>query len=149
MENKDFSKPKTIITKRPDGSKRVQVLFTDISLTDQSSKKACDINNILKQYSKQGITPQIITDPKYYRDNSSTLDFNDAFNVVNRAMDEFNSLHPDLRKLMDNDPSNLESFIQNPDNYDMLIKHKVIVQRQPKAPEQPKTPEKQDKDKKD
>lgn len=117
------------ITIRPNGTRRVTIQTTDVSLTDQSMKKATDINNILKQYSTQGITPTQITDPKFYQDVSNVPEFNDAFNIVNRSFEEFKLLHPDLRKLMDNNPANMAKFISNPDNFDILVKYKVLTPR--------------------
>lgn len=140
------------VTTRPNGTRRIKLDVSEPKLTDQSMKKETDINNILKRYAAQGATPQMISDPSYFRDNTDIPSIEEAFNITNRAIEAFSELHPTLRKLMDNDPSNLEHFLSDPDNKDTLIKYGVFVEPkketvytpgkitdpEPKAPTEPK-----------
>lgn len=127
-------KSTTKITIRKNGTKRVQLDVSQPQITDQSMAKATDINNILKQYATTGQRPQPITDPSYYRDTSNIPDIITAFETVNNAYDAFSQLPANVRKLMDNNPSNMVSFISDPNNTDMLIKAGVLQ----KLPEQQK-----------
>lgn len=110
--------------------KRVQIDCSHPKLTDQSFKKQCDINNIMMQYSKTGLLPQMSIQTPKFQDNTLIPDLNTAFEHVNNAIDAFKELPPYIRKLMDNNPSNLESFISNTENHDILIKHGLIVKKQ-------------------
>lgn len=98
---------------------------------DQSSKKQCDINNIMAQYAKSGMLPQINSSEPRFIDNTLIPDLNTAFEVTNRAIELFKELPPTIRKLMDNNPANLESFIQDPNNYGTLLKNGIIVENKP------------------
>lgn len=127
--NKSISKQigELITTIRPDGSRRVQLDVSEPQLTDQSSAKATDINNILKQYAAQGLNPHQLSDPSLFRDNTNIPSIIDAFNIVSRANEAFSELPADIRKLMDNDPSKLESFIADPENKELLIKRGMLT----------------------
>lgn len=136
------TEPKTIIgspviTIRANGSRRVTLDCSEPQMTDQSSAKATDINNILKQYAAQGISPHQISDPSLFRDNTNIPSIIDAFNIVNRASEAFSELPADIRKLMDNDPSKLETFIADPENEQLLIKRGVLAAKPAPAPVEP------------
>ena len=100
-------------------------------MTDQSYKNSCDINSIMKQYEKTGLLPQQTSIPAKYGDFSETPDLIQAFNIASRAVEAFDSLPPDIRKAMDNNPENLEIFIQDPANYELLKTHGVLIERKP------------------
>lgn len=103
-------------------------------LTDQSYKQACDINNIMAQYAKTGYLPQNITVPARYVDNTLIPSFEQSYEIVLKAQEAFYQLPADIRKLMDNDPSQLENFISDPANTDILVSRGVLVQREPVEP---------------
>lgn len=115
--------------KRPNGTLDVGIDCSEEQITDQSYKQASDINNIMKQYEKTGMLPYQTTIPGTYTDNSLIPDLETAFEIANRALDAFDSLPPEVRRLMDNDPTQLESFIQNDENIAILKKHGIIVDR--------------------
>lgn len=94
---------------------------------DQSFKKQCDINIIMKQYEKTGMLPQQTHIQPRYVDNSQVPSLEAAFEATNRAMEAFYDLPPEVRRAMDNDPSQLENFIANPENEKILEKHGIIV----------------------
>lgn len=96
-------------------------------LTDQSFKNACDVNVIMANYAKTGMLSHTTTIEPKFIDNTSIPTLEHAFDIVNRAEDAFYSLPPDIRRLMDNDPSQLESFIANDNNRDILIKNGVLI----------------------
>lgn len=99
--------------------------------TDQSFLKSCNINNIMAQYAKTGTLPQTSNTPRYI-DCTTIPELNDAFNIVNSAMDTFFDLPAPIRKLMDNDPSKLENFISDEKNHQILMQHGMLVTPQPK-----------------
>lgn len=123
------------ITNHHELRKRVTIDCSQPQLTDQSFKKQCDINLIMKQYEKTGMLPQqTISNPRYI-DNTNIPTLEDAFNITNQAMEAFYTLPPTIRRLMDNDASQLENFISNPENHDLLKKHGVIVEKQHVKPD--------------
>lgn len=99
-------------------------------LTDQSFKNACDINTIMANYAKTGMLSHVSTLTPKYIDNTTIPNLERAYDIVNAAEELFFDLPANIRKLMDNDPSQLETFIANPENTDILIKHGVIIKKE-------------------
>lgn len=113
--------------------KRVQINCSEPELTDQSSKKMCDINNIITQYTKTGILPHVSKAVGRFIDNTQVLPLEEAHAIITHAKELFYQLPAQVRKMMDNDPTQLNDFLNNPDNRDLLIKHKLLEPK--KAPE--------------
>ena len=61
---------------------------------DQSYKNACDINLIMEAYAKTGLLPQTTTIPPKFVDNTGIPTLEEAFNVVNNAVNAFYELPP-------------------------------------------------------
>jgi len=101
-------------------------------ITDQSQKNECDINVIMKNYANTGMLSHTSTKTPKYIDNTTIPNLEKAYDIVYRAEEAFFDLPPDIRRLMDNDPSQLENFISNPNNADILIKNGVILKQEPK-----------------
>lgn len=89
-----------------------------VSLTKQSFKKECDVNFIIKQYVKNGITPHGNPSSASFLDVSNSSDYQSALNLVISANDAFNSLPSNIRKKFGNDPVNYIEFVENPANAD-------------------------------
>lgn len=98
-------------------------------LTDQSYKNECDINVIMANYAKTGLMSHVTTLQPHYTDNTIIPSLEAAYDIVNAAENAFFELPPDIRKLMDNDPSQLENFIANPDNVQILLKNGILVEK--------------------
>lgn len=130
--------PRQIIILRKNGSRRVQTEILPFSETDQSMKKSCDINNILKAYTAQGQSLPQNLDPSLFRDNTNIPSFEAAFDIVNRASEAFYDLPATIRKLIDNDPAQLPSFLADPNNADTLIKHGVLIPKKQAPVDPPK-----------
>lgn len=99
-------------------------------LTDQSYAKACDINNIMLQYQKTKMFPNFPIKEALYIDNTEIPPFLEAHRLVNEARSLFYDLPAQIRKLMDNDPSQLEMFIADPSNQYILEKHGILIPKQ-------------------
>lgn len=112
--------------KRAEGyGARVQHTPKGVSMTDQEFKNSSDINNIIK-------AP--VTPPEFeqsYGDLSKMPDLETAFKITQDAITAFEMLPSNVRKLIDNDPSKLVSFIEDEKNKDFLIKEGVL--KKPKA----------------
>lgn len=96
--------------------------LSDKQLTDQSHKKSCDINNIVKQFAKTGQLPDNHKVPTY-GDFSEVPTLETAFDVAHAAQEMFYQLPSTLRKLIDNDASKLEAFVLNDENKEICQKY--------------------------
>lgn len=95
------------------------------SLTEQSHRKDCDMNHILREYQKTGM----IRHAKKYAgeyDDVTVESFQDAMFLVTRAQQMFNDLPSSLRKEFNNDPAQFVEFTGNPANKDRMIELGII-----------------------
>lgn len=118
-----------ITTKAERAVKRRPAQLCNKQMTDQSYKKSCDINNIVKQFAKTGILPNSTKIPQF-GDFSNIPTMEEAFNMAQLAQEAFYGLPADLRKELDNDPSRLESYIADANNYESCVKHGLIEKKQ-------------------
>lgn len=95
---------------------RVPFETTGDSMTKQSFKEECDINNILKSYQRNGIIEHVRTVQGNYGDFTSATDYHDAMNQVVLAQEMFLTLPAKVRKRFGNDPAEFLDFAQNPEN---------------------------------
>lgn len=121
--------------------KRVQIDCSEPILTDQSFAKGCDINLIMANYAKTGMLPSFNKVEARYIDNTQTPDLITAFNIANKAQEDFLSLPPEVRKAMGNNPAELENFISDENNQPLLIKHGVLIEKKIEVKESAFTPE--------
>lgn len=117
-----------IVTERKNGSKRVQIKCDHKQLTDQSDKRACDINVIYAKYQKTGILPEHNKNGKF-GDFSEVPTLIEAFEAVQSATELFEALPADIRKLMDNDASKLEMWLADDNNADLAIKYGLLEKK--------------------
>jgi len=97
--------------------RRVQLFFSDPSLTKQSFKDEVDVNNIVARYKKTGQLPgHLSTVQPMYGDVSSVPSYQDALNTVLTAQATFMALPSAVRSRFDNDPGKLLAFISDPKN---------------------------------
>nr|QJB19087.1 MAG: internal scaffolding protein [Microvirus sp.] len=123
------SHPKFKITNHHELRRSYPIDCSKPKRTDQSFKNSCDINIIMAQYAKTGLLPQQNSSTPRYIDNTTIPNLEQAFNVVNTAHNLFYDLPPTIRKLMDNDPSQLENFINNPQNKQLLINEGLLIEK--------------------
>jgi len=99
--------------------------FSKPSLTKQSHKDECDINNIMKRWAATGIVRQPLKTP-ISGDFSEVPDYQTALNAVLAAQASFDALPSDIRKRFYNDPSEFYQFYNDSNNYDELVKLGLI-----------------------
>lgn len=97
--------------------KRVQFKTEGETMTKQSFKDECDINNILKKYNRTQLLTHVNKIQGSYGDFSGVQDYQTSLNQVIHAQDAFNGLPSDLRKRFLNDPINFIEFVNDPSNY--------------------------------
>lgn len=103
------------------------------SMTKQSEMDACDIHNILKQYSPAGLQQLIAenTARGQYADLPDEVDFQQALNTVLEAEQAFASLPAKVRERFHNRPAEFLEFIADPSNQDEAIKLGLATDSRP------------------
>lgn len=93
------------------------------SMTKQSEMDACDINNILKQYSPAGLQ-QLISENAargQYADLPDDVDYQAALNTVLDGQTAFATLPAKTRERFHNNPAEFLEFMADPKNQDEAI----------------------------
>lgn len=96
------------------------IIFTEPSMTKQSYKEEADINNIVNQYHRTGLLPQGTRQPMF-GDFSSGDDFAESLIRIQEAQADFDALPSAIRTEFGNDPAQLLSFMQDPENLEEAI----------------------------
>jgi len=104
-----------VIRKRYDVSLDVGVDSGGPSLTKQSFKDECDINNILRKYIKTGVLNASVK-AQQMGDFSNVGDYHQAMNTVIAAHDAFMNLPSKIRERFDNDAGNFLAFMSDAKN---------------------------------
>lgn len=101
------------------------VSFSEDSLTHQSFKDECDINNIVRRSKTTGflVDPSSVNSARVaeFKDIPS-VSFIEAQAFIQDAYDMFDSLPASVRERFDNDPSELLDFIESDDNREECIR---------------------------
>jgi len=102
---------------------RVQIMFTEPSLTKQSFKDECDINQIVKKHKPADLMMTLEQqNGQIYADVSEIPDYQTAMDTIASANQLFASLPAQLRKRFNNDPAEYLNFVQNEENLSEAIK---------------------------
>lgn len=112
------------------------------SLTKQSFKDECDINNIVASFSRTGQITHLNERAAQgmFTDLPDSFEYQDALNAVIAGEQAFAALPSALRERFHNDPAEFLDFMSNPDNQEEAIKLGVATRRPEPAPEQPQAP---------
>lgn len=112
----------------------VKTVNDEPSLTKQSMKAECDINNIMKRFERTGLITHNAARQAYFADVSEVPDFAAAVATVRKAEDMFMSLPAKLRARFDNDPAAYVAFTADPANKDEMISLGLIDKEPVVAP---------------
>lgn len=116
---------------------RVSLETKGPSRVDQSQRDLVDINKIVARAQKTGHWPYNPNRGEaFYADASQVTDLLESFEIVQRAEAAFAALPAEVRRAMDNDPRNLESWLADPANIETAAQH-GLVNLPPEAPEEP------------
>ncbi|QXP44314.1 MAG: internal scaffolding protein [Arizlama microvirus] len=91
------------------------------SVTQQSFRDECDINEIVRRFGLTGDLPQNVQMP-ISGDFRAITDFQSAMETVTKAQHEFMSLPASIRDRFANDPARLIGFLEDDANRDEAIK---------------------------
>ncbi|AXH74869.1 MAG: internal scaffolding protein [Microviridae sp.] len=95
--------------------KRVAITFSGSGRTKQSFKDECDINRLMARYLATGALSHVRQGVPSFQDVSS-VDFQQAMDLVAGAQTAFFDLPSALRSRFDNEPAKLLAFLENPIN---------------------------------
>lgn len=122
--------PQKLITKRPNGTKRVQFVNVDAngevlpSRTQQQFKKDCDVNEIVAKFKRTGsVTHVRNTQMGVYADLTALpVDLQEARGIVLRAEQAFEAVPAHIRARFGHDPKNMIDFLADPANDQEAVK---------------------------
>ena len=101
----------------------VSVETTEPSMTVQSFKDSCDINNIMKKYQRTGVIDHInVYEPQYGDVDGAT--FTEAMQTVANATTMFMDLPGRVREAFDHDPA---KFLDYVDQKEPGIEHRQML----------------------
>jgi phage internal scaffolding protein len=108
---------------RENGSVGVETVNSEPTMTQVQFQAECDVNNIMAQYIHNP-DPHIFerNGRGQYGDFTSAEDFHQTMEKVTKARESFDSLDAQLRFRFGNDPGQLLSFLNNPQNKEEAIK---------------------------
>lgn len=100
---------------------RVQMVPAGPSLTKQAFRKECDINQIMKQYARNGLLDHVNTHQGNYGNFIGYEDYHASLNKILEAKDAFYTIPSEIRAKFENDPSLFIKFAQDEENYDQMV----------------------------
>lgn len=117
-------------------------LVKEPSMTKQSFKDECDINNIVKAFQVTGIIAHINEKAAQgaYIDLPSALDYQESLNIALAAQASFDTLPASVRSRFDNDPAQFLEFMADPQNQDEMITLGLAKDTRPTEVSQPVAP---------
>jgi len=118
---------------------RVSIKFKNPSLTKQSFKDECDINNIMKKWQRTGLIDHVNEHKGDYGDLTTYDDYHASMNAILDARESFETLPSGVRKEFDNDPSKFLKFVHDPKNADAMVEM-GLAQKRPVTPPVPVPP---------
>lgn len=112
------------------------------SMTKQSEMDACDIHNVLKQFSPAGLQQAIAESAArgQFAEVPDSLDYQEALNTVIAAETAFSALPAKVRERFNNSPERFLAFMGNPDNQDEMVALGLATDTRPPPPPPPPPP---------
>lgn len=105
--------------------------FLKPSRTKQEFREDCDVNVIIRRFTKSGILPSSNANPQYI-DAASLPDLQGAMAIMLEAEKHFMSLPAQVRKEFDNSPVKYVEFATDPKNIDVLREWGIAPKLPPK-----------------
>lgn len=102
--------------KPPERDKDGKILY----VTEQAHKLRCDVNHIVKTYTKTGLLEHVTRFEASYGDVTGD-DFKAMCDKVVAVQSKFDEFPASIREKFDNDPAKFLSFFDNPANADAAL----------------------------
>jgi phage internal scaffolding protein len=103
-----------IITKRENGSVRIQYKTNGTCKVQKHLKDECDLEKMVERYKRTGQI-RVMGDPKF-GEWSQIASYHDAQNAIIATQEAFAKVPSKIRQKFDNDPQKLIDFIEDPKN---------------------------------
>jgi len=100
------------------------------SRTQQSMKKECDINTIVRRAQQTGVWPPK-PGPEVFADVSNVQDYQAALHIVMQAEEMFSQLPAVLRARFSNNPEEFIAYATDGSNAEEMIKLGLATKRPP------------------
>lgn len=117
------------ITIRKDGSRRVQLICPEQSITDTDSARELSMESIKRKLEK-GLPVTYTNDSFHSLKPLRYTNLQDALDFQQQVAQQFESLPSGLRKEMGNDIRNFETYVSDPKNNDTLVKYGLAKKRE-------------------
>ena len=106
--------------------KSTSLKFTAPSLTKQSFKEECDINNIVCKFAKTGLLEHVALSKPKFGDFLGVSDFQTALNQVIEVEESFDALPAKVRARFNNQPVEFLEFCADEKNHDEMLELGLI-----------------------
>ena len=133
------------MTKSTERSSRRSITFTQPSMTKQSFRDECDINNIMSKFEKTGLIEHQNRFKGDYGDFVDVRDYQASLDQVIAAEEMFDALPSKVRLQFDNDPSQFLAYAQDSKNHQGMIDLGLVKPDPEVVSEVPKTDPKSEK----
>lgn len=114
-----------VITRRPDGSVRVQTINNEPDMCQQQYKDQCDINKIWEKYEKTGVITHLARSQGRYADLGDPKDLAEAIQLQEKAQAAFDTLPAEVRAAANHDKVNFLKMLKDPKYDDLLFDYGV------------------------
>lgn len=122
------------ITRRANGTVRVQHVSDLPDLTEQTHIAECDVNNIIKKFRKTGQLSHVRSAAAGQYSDLADLDFETMQNGILHAKHLFEQIPSEIRNRFGHDPQALIEFIRDPENHEEAVKLGLMAKREPAKP---------------
>lgn len=103
------------------------IIFTQPSLTEQSFKFECDINNIAS--GKVFSTLPANHNTPLFDDFTNLGNYQESLDIISKAQSMFEELPSAIRSKFENNPQKLIDFVSKPENYDEGLKLGIFKEK--------------------
>lgn len=115
--------PEKIITRRPNGTLRVQTKLSGKTRTQTQFKDDCDVNRILAKYKATGTLTHVRNaQAGVYADLTQIPSYQEALNTVINAQRAFEEVPAKIRQRFNHDPNEFIKFLADPKNNQEAVK---------------------------
>lgn len=97
------------------------------TLTKQSFKADCDINNIVAKYRCTGLCNHINSDKPRWIDCVGVADYQVACELIDSACAQFAALPAKIRARFDNNPEKMLAFCEDSKNFEEAVKLGIVA----------------------
>lgn len=118
-----YQNEERIVTRRKNGTLRIQKLNPEPTMTQQQFIEECDVNNIIKKYKTTGSIAHVRNATEgAYMDLTTFPSLYEAETTIAHARSLFEDMPAAVRNRFDHDPKNLIAFLSDEKNSEEALK---------------------------